>query len=276
MGVTLTTPYKFREKIGLYGGGGSGKTTAILSMARHVELGHWWILENDFAEAYERALETDFQDIRDKVTIVRIDEDWEQFATKLSEVVGHASTSDDDWLVVDPFSTTWDYVQSWWTEMIAGKSSSEFLIDLRKTAGSQDAFEKAVNSDGRWGFINKEFFSRGYGTLRQWTGHMVLTMEAKAIGGREKDQELIDLFGHLGVMPAGQKRIHYITHTLLLMKKRGHGDWVMTTAKDRNREEMENKPVGNFALNYLSSVAGWKKKITKSAVVAEVAEGEAA
>jgi hypothetical protein len=144
------------------------------------------------------------------------------------------------------------------------------MVEVRKGTDNMKEFNKVLAADGRWQFINKEYFENFYGQLRKWRGHLVLTAEAQALSSQASEEER-DLYGHLGVKPKGQGRLHHICHTNLLLVKRGHQQWTATTIKDRNRTEMERMTVNDFALDYLKGVAGWKVKITQDA---DTAPGE--
>lgn len=261
MGIGLESPFKFRERMLLTGGGGAGKTTAVLSIARRMVVGKMWVIDNDFSYSYARALDTEFTDVRDsgRVEVIEVGDGWEEMVEAVARVLREGDHAD-DWLVVDSSSPTWDAVQSWYTEKIIGKSLADYMVDVRKSTDNMKDFNKVLAADGRWQFINKEYFESFYGAIRNWRGHLILTAEAQALSSQAGDEER-ELYGHLGVKPKGQGRLHHICHTNLLLVKRGHGQWAMTTIKDRNRKEMERQPVNDFALDYLKGVAGWKVKV---------------
>lgn len=269
MGVWLESPYGFKEKMLLVGGGGVGKSNAVLSVARRVK-GQFWVIENEVSPSYQRALETDFVDIQDRVTVDEV-AGWEEFAETLARVVEHADAAQ-DWLVIDSVTPTWDDVQIWYNRQVHnGKSLADHMIEMRAKAENTGAFQKEFGGDGKFGFINAEYFEKCYGQLKKWKGHLIMTAEADAIRSDEKDQSIKDVFGHTGIKPKGQKKLHHVTHTALVMGKRAAGDYWMTTAKDRNRREMEREKVQDFATDYLKGVAGWKLKVQK-----DQEQGEAA
>lgn len=266
--ITLESTLPFKERILLFGGGGVGKTTAVLSVARRVTKGKFWVIDNDFSYAYERALATDFADVdRSRIELIEVGDGWEDMKAALERVLAE-STSNDDWLIVDSLSPTWDAVQSWFSQTVIGSSFSEYIVELRAKVSDMSEFNKILAADGRWQFINKEYFEGFYGPLRRWKGHYILTAEGKALSG-QADEEEKELYGHLGVAPVGQKRLKHLCHTNLYLAKKGHGAFVMTTAKDRNREDQERVEVKDFALDYLRGVAGWKVVLPKKQTVRE-------
>ena len=258
--VTLVSPYGFKERMLLVGGGGVGKTNAVLSIARKVK-GKFWVIEDDVSPAYQRALETDFCDLTN-VDVTEVN-GWEEFAAELAKAV-EKGNPEEDWLVIDSVSPSWDAVAAWYNDMVhEGKSLSEYMVEVRARTANLNAFQSEFGADGKYQFINKEYFEKVYGELRKWKGHLIITAEADLLSDKERDQSIKDVFGHTGVKPKGQKKLHHVTHTVLVLGKRGPGDYWMTTGKDRNRSDMERQSVRDFAVDYLKGVAGWKLKVER-------------
>lgn len=257
--MKITSPYRFKERILLFGGGGVGKTTSVLSIARHTAEGKFWIIDNDYSLAYERALATEFDDIDpDRVEIIEVDADWEECCNALTRVLEEGDPDAGDWLVFDPFSPTWDYVQAWMSQQVHGADIDAHIVKLRAEADDIKAFNKELTESMNWQIINRTYSERMYKALRKWKGHLILVAEAKATS-RNDDDEQTELFGHLGLKPAGQGRLHHVASTNIMLAKAGHGIYKMSTAKDRNRDEMERVQFDNFALDYLRDVAGWER-----------------
>lgn len=272
MPVVLESPWGFRERVILFGAGGSGKTNAILKILERTT-GKFWILDNDISAAYGRALETDFAHVpMERFEIIELDGGWNEFVEKLNYVLEHADPKN-DWIVVDSATPTWDDAQSWFTETTMDMTYAEYVAKVRAETSNVSDFSKVLAADGRWTIINKEYFEKFYGALKRWKGHFILTAEVTALG-KDADETERELFGHLGVFPKGQKRLHYIGHTTILLSKRAKGAYTATTIKDRNREEMEYFEYGDdFAIGYLKNIAGWKAKVVKDTPVEVVAEG---
>jgi hypothetical protein len=264
--IQLESPHGFRERMVLFGGGGVGKTTAILTIARRITKGKLWIIDNDFSYAYERALQTDFKDVSPaRVEVIEVGDSWQDMRDALDRVLLEGNP-DEDWLIVDSISPTWDAVQSWYAQTVMNDTFAGYMTELRAKVNDMTEFNKILAADGRWQFINKEYFDGFYGPIRRWRGHMILTAEAKSLSS-QADAEEKELYGFLGVAPVGQKRLKHIAHTNLYLAKPGQGSYVLTTVKDRNRAEQERLPINDFALDYLRGVAGWT--VVRAAKAAE-------
>lgn len=267
MTIQLRSPHMFPERLLLFAGGGGGKTEACLQIARHIGLGHMHVYENDISFAWDRALATDFQDVDQagKVTLNPADGTWQNTLETVTNMVGSADANAGDWIVLDSMTPTWEQVRSWYLQQVYGEDAAGYLINLKKEyADDMSAYAKALADSMNYDIINKEY-NRLYGLLFKWKGNLAVTAEAAQIGTREGDEEKM-IFGHLGYKPAGQKRLHYIASTNVFLVHRSRDVWVMSTAKDRNRDDMENAQVENFALDYLVQVAGWKPMPKKAGV----------
>lgn len=259
--MKLRSPYKFKERILLFGGGGVGKTTAVLSIARRVS-GTMHVIDADYSFAYERALATDFDDL-DNVVVHELDDDWESLIATLAEVL-EAADPDDDWIVLDPFSLAWDYVQTWMSDQVHGVDIEDHMVKLRAESESLKDFQKDLGDSMNWPLVTKTYTNKLMKPLSRWRGHLILVCEAAATS-RNDDDEAKELFGHLGLKPAGQKRTHHVCSTNILLVKKGHGVHKMTTAKDRNRPEQDGVEFSDFGLDYLRDVAGWELVKAKKA-----------
>ena len=163
-----------------------------------------------------------------------------------------------DWLVIDPFSPTWQYVQSWMSNKVHSEDLDQYVLTLRAESADIKAFNKELSEAMNWPIVNRVYTERMYKPLRKWKGHLLLVCEAK-VTGRNDDDEATALFGHLGLKPDGQAKTHHVASTNILLSKTGHGEYRMSTAKDRNRPEMEKVAFEDFALDYLRDVAGWTR-----------------
>lgn len=256
--MKLDSPYRFRERFLLVGGGGAGKTTATLSMIQASGL-EADVIDLDYSMAWPRALDTDFEDIRDAVTVHVVMPEWEQFIEQLETIVSD-NNDEDRWLVIDSISPTWELVQSWYVQLAIGSDMGKFLAELRRDSKDVKEYQQGIVENMNWPAIKKEY-GRVWRAIMAWKGHLVLTAEAKDIKG-ERDQALLALYGQVGYKPVGEGRLHHVTSTSLFLQ-RGRDSWKFTTVKDRNREMVSGKTVdalddGGFATSYLREVAGWK------------------
>ena len=261
--MKLQSPHKFRERLLIVGGGGAGKTTCVLSVAQALSVGHMFVVDNDYSAAYTRALATDFEDAADMVTVAWCDPSWQSYIEAVEKIV-EKHNDEDNWLVLDSISPSWDAVQEWYGDLVYGNNLGGVMADLRAGAANQGDYMKQLTEVMNWPAVKKEY-ARLYRALQRWHGHVILTAEAKSIQN-ERDQDLKAIYGPVGYKPAGEGRLHHVTSTTLFVKKQQVGvrsAWKFTTIKDRNRDEVENAPIeaideGGFADSYLREVAGWR------------------
>lgn len=259
--TNLRPPIRPRELILAMGVGGTGKSTAILEVARLCPDDTFYALDSEL-QNFNRLLATQFTDVQNvEVTPVEEWSDWVDAIPKIS-----AKMERDDWLIVDSATPTWDGVQAWFVDKIHGQDIDEWFIAKRQhnesIKSSKDnkevkGFAALSGSDGDWQVINKVYFKHFYNALLKVPGHVYMTAEQAAID-KNDDKEVKAAFGAYGVKPKGQKRLGHVPMTVLWLTKSRVGAWAMTTIKDRGREEVEDEPLNNWAKDYLMAVAGWK------------------
>lgn len=257
--MKIISPFKFRERQLLMGGGGAGKTSAALSQIQASRLpGH--VIENDYSFAWSRALDTDFDGMQDQVEVIEVMPDWDTFIDGLEAVVKEHQDDKERWLVIDSVSPTWEWVQSWYSNLANGNSLSRHMAELRRDADSTKDYQAALADTMNWPAVKSEY-NRLWKAIMTWKGHLILTAEAKSIKG-ERDSDLVRLYGPVGFKPVGEARLHHVTSTTLFLEHATKG-WAFTSIKDRNRAEVERKVVdsledGGFSTSYLREVAGWQ------------------
>lgn len=255
----LRPPIKPREFILTMGVGGTGKSTAILEVARMCPSDTFYCLDSELRN-FDRLLATAFTDLTNVETIPVEDwSDWQTQIPKIGQTMGR-----DDWLCVDSSTPTWDAVQAWFVEKIHGEDIDEWFISKRiqsenlKKGGAEDkGFAALSGGDGDWQVINKTYFKHFYNALLKVPGHIYMTAEQAEIGKKE-DKDTKSAYGPIGFKPKGQKRLGHVPMTVLWLTKSGTGAWRMTTVKDRGRRELDDERLENFASDYLVDVAGWK------------------
>lgn len=256
MTIKLESPHPFSERILLFGGGGVGKTNAALSIANHLNKGRMFVVEQDYSLAYERALTTDYSDARNKVEVLSSDPEWDSFISNVQASVDQADP-ETDWIVIDPVSPSWDWVQEWSLETQYGKDLPETLVELKRQFGTDTrGYSGALAEMMNWNLVKKEY-SKLYKAIQRWKGHLILTAEAKAIGGGEREDEIKMLYGPIGFKPAGESRLRHVASTTLFLTHPRRGEWQVTTVKDRNRQEMDREVIEDFALDYLVQYGNW-------------------
>lgn len=258
MTVKLKTPHPFAERILLFGGGGVGKTNTALNVITHMpDDAHMYVVEQDYSLAYERALSTDFREAEGKVTVLSSDPEWGSFIGNVEQAVASGDMAT-DWLVIDPVSPSWDWVQEWALEAQHGRDLVGMMVDLKQQYGvDSKGYSAALSDMMNWNLVKKEY-ARLWKAIQRWKGHLILTAEAKALGNRDDDETRM-LYGPLGFKPAGEARMKHVASTSLFLSHPRRGEWEITTIKDRNRPELDREPIGDFGIDYLQAVAGWER-----------------
>jgi len=251
--VQLVSTIESRESILLYGGPASGKSRAVLSIARKCPNSQVHIVDNDYA--YERLLETEFDDVQN-VTVYEVDsEDWKEqldTAAKAKEECGR-----DDWFAFDMATETWQAVQSWFTQKVYGMDHADYFMQLRMNKDAKSKQNVELVQDDRWTVINNEYKKLQRLWLPSKKCHVICTAEAATLSPFDVG-DTKKTFGEYQFKPKGQKRTGHLFSTVILMEKKRVGSWMMTTVKDRGRAEVEQKEVTDFAMDYLMKVAKWR------------------
>lgn len=248
-----------RERILGFGVAGTGKSHALLTIARKCPDNTFHVLDNDLA--YERLLATDFTDLAN-VRVYNVlgegAEGWEEHLSVAREIVG--TMDRDDWAVIDSTSPTWSVVQEWFTERVFSQDIADYFLQVRMQKQESKEKKKSLGAlEGwyDWPVINKEY-RKLQNLIINCPGHIYCTAELQAISSDDNDKDVKGIFGPYGVKPVGQKRMGHLFQTVVMFGKNRAGEYSMTTVKDRGREEMEGREVEDFARDYLMRVAGWK------------------
>lgn len=257
--IEVTSPHRFKERFVFWGEGGGGKSSAILSMARHMPYAHFWVNDTDVSFSYDRLLATEFQDVdeRDQVTIYQTS-DWDEFTAANADIKEKADQTNDV-LVVDNGTFPWQWVQDHHTTVMYGMSADEYMVKLKKQFPIERDYFAALSDGMQWPLINKKYHAGFYKLYHSWKGHAAIVCMSKSIKG-EKDEENIKQFGWLGSMPAGQKDIPYVMATNVLFQAGSKNTWTYTTSKDRGRGKVTKIPLTDFAIDYLVDVAEWEQE----------------
>lgn len=284
--MQLVNPFNSRERILTFGVQGTGKSHAILTVARMTPDSTFYVIDTDYSESYEVALETEFADLAN-VQVIKVGYDnWKDQLAAIETV--RQQCDRDDWLIFDTVSCTWDAVQKWYMEEIFEQGADEYFMEVRKqkeaqkrkAEGGRDGGGKKESAKALgalegwmdWPVINAQY-SPLYARLTSMPCHLYLTAEQAQTGG-DDDREVKAMFGPYGVKPRGQKRLGHVPRTVLWMTKSRAGEYSVTTIKDRNRVEMEDLEYEDFAKDYLVKIGGWKKKYVKGSGDGEGGDGE--
>lgn len=250
-----------RERILGFGVGGTGKSAALLSIARKCPNDQFYIVDTDVG-SYERLLATQFTDVAEIGNVhTESPEEWDEALETVQHIIRKMGR--DDWLGFDMMTQTWDWVQEWFSDQVFGKDIADYFLEIRqakqasKEKGGKDAKSLgALDGWKDWPVINKTY-NKLYRAILRAPGHVYLAAEQTKTG-EDDDKDTKELYGPYGVKPKGQKRLGHVPHTSIMFTKTRVGEYQLTTIKDRGRPEMERQPVEDFARDYLMKVAGWK------------------
>lgn len=266
----LESPHTHSERILVTGGGGSGKSTALMTIAELLPHATFHVIEKEVSPSYELMMPR--YGVADRMTVHDLFEGWEEYLETLQYMLdNHNLTAVQKaktppharpWLVVDSCSPTWQDCQHYWHQKTYGDDIyDEFLkIAVDQKLTDKEKWERR-DKFTKWEFINDEYF-KSYHLLAKWRGNLFITTKAGDAGNKEKP-ERAQLYGPWGVKPKGQPDLHYASNTTLIFELRKKAEWTMTTLKDREREMLERAELNNFATDYLVGVAGWERKIVR-------------
>lgn len=255
----LSKPTKSRERILLYGGWNTGKTTAYFETAKLYRKtgtnGRFYVVDTDYTT--ERTVEEYAGCDENMVFCTSVDID--EIDRSLSAFRGAAGN--DDWLVIDTGSELWEMCQGAFTEKVFGRDIADWTLEYRmKNPDGGSALAGAYGAN--WDVIKKMYGGLVQEMLR-WPGHVLVTAKAKEIqqpdrkGDGGDSAEIRTTYGPFGLRPAGEKNLPYLFHTVLWMAEKKPGEWVYSSVKDRGRERVMGGEMGNFVASYLMKVAGW-------------------
>lgn len=266
MALTLIPPDNLPpERILLFGKEGTGKTNAVLSLARRIPSAHFHIIDTDYSASYDRMLGTEYADVGERgnvTTHVTGPWDWPEILATAKAVQKEARPG--DWVVVDSMTPTWSAVSEHYVSEVHGTDIESYLLDVRMKR--EKAKDKGVKStslqpfDGWMDYsVINPMYRRLYKCILGQPGNLLITAEATALG--DNDGKMVrDVYGEVGLKPAGQKQLGFLTQTVILMTNSKRDGYGMTTIKDRGREDQDGVQVEDFARDYLQKVAGWKPR----------------
>lgn len=271
---TIVPKLVSRERIGAYGGPGTGKSSALLSIAARCPTADFYVMDLD--DSYERLVELwpeehDGQEIHNIQPTTGFFE-WEQaieWLEKISPLKGGGPGTVDDWLVLDLSSTLWEWCRDFYNEQVFGKTTSEHFLSKRQqleerkaklnkdSGGGLGVYEQ--NTD--WATIKSIYQGEIHRRLLRWPGHIWITAEEQKLGSNE-DKVTRENFGGLGVKPRGHSQTPHMMQSYFQFRIVGK-KWTITTAKDRGRARFNDDELEDFAKDYLIDIAGWTVKVVK-------------
>jgi hypothetical protein len=242
-----------RERLMLMGATGSGKSQAAISIAKMTD-NPMYVIDTEW-DNYER-LAYGADDLDNLVIYPCMPDDWTAQRDALNEIMDRLKR--DDWLVVDSTTPTWQAVQTWFGDLVMGDNLENLMLKARQEL-SDGSNVNPYDGWTDWSVINAQYaaFSRKFFKANQKGAHVLLTAELDVLQD-DADRAVRAEYGKWGAKPKGQKRLPYIPHDLLFMRRLKSG-WEMDTVKARGeRAEVDSLKLVDFAKQYLMGVAGWK------------------
>ena len=239
------------ERILDIGPAGSGKTSNLLHIARLAILTgtptRFIIGDSDFA--MQRML-IGYPEIIPYVEIHPLLEweDYERFGQHAIKTAGP-----DDWIVVDFIGSAWKAVQDYYIRRVFHKDIGDYFLDLRETGKK----ESKTWDDNKWMVINPLYNRFVMNLLFRAKSHIFCTAKSEPLSGNEGKQ-VLEMFQPFSCKPIAQKELAFQFHTVIVSGRGVRGEWMISTAKDRQRVELRNQVVNDFAIDYLTNIAGWR------------------
>lgn len=237
-----------RERILLYGGTGSGKSFAWLSLAKQNPDNKFYCIDTD--EAIARMKKYEFKDCNN--IELYTSKDWKSCESNLFTIQQVIKPT--DWLIIDMLDTCWDYVQNYFVREVFAKKIDDYFIEARKGAKPGATKLEALKGWVDWVVINKIYQDFINSVMYNMTCNVVATAKAVKLGTSD-DNDTQDIFSIVGYKPDGEKRNAYRVHTVLYLNHMFDG-YHITTIKDRGRKRFDNDFLNNFAEQYKKIIEG--------------------
>jgi len=240
------------ERILLIGGPDTGKTHQLVNVAQYIAQfsQHMWVMDCEdklgaFLESIEGpptnlhlSVATSWEEMKDVVAA------WEKQAAKIKG----------QWIAVDRVDLLWPAVQRWYTEMKYNEELADKMLKAAQSMKGSAMFTPRFDQ-GSWQVINEAYDSLILKLLLGFKSHVIFTAGVR--GTRDGEISPFEVFGHLGVVPRGQKEIAHQPHSAFLLfneyiKRDKLIVHKITTAKDLPRRERFNEEdLFDFAVQYL-------------------------
>lgn len=251
-----------KERILVMGGPGAGKTRAYLSIAKLLQStgsdATMYVIDTDYAVEY--MLKQGFPELQN-VVYSEVG-DWHEYMSAVKDFQKQISPG--DWIVADLLNYAWEAVQEHYSTEAYGKDLASHFMERKRVASRKSDEQWDGASD--WTIIKplyRQFVNRFFYRHR---AHVFATAGVKPLTreGKWKDNnEVVATFGNIGYKPEGEKRTPHHLHAVIHLKRSLTGEFLMNTAKDRERPDMIDVSLGNeenpgsFAKAYLMGVGGW-------------------
>jgi len=261
-----------RERICIYGPPKIGKTHLFFTIAKwHQDLGSDAIFYGVSSDtSYEvLSMNPEFDHLTNiKWADVVHYQDYLDAARDYSQIM-----RPHDWLSVDLMSDAWPSVQDEYARITTIKAGGnlEDMGDLWATSGSTEEYPIA---GWEWQMPNARYRILANNILLRCPGHLFLVygqkelMQDSGSGRSGESKQSKEMFGHIGLKPAGQKDDPFRYHTILHVDGNGEMAQKISTAGERwgyrewlgqkmSNGSVRDEAIDDFFMDYLVKVAGW-------------------
>lgn len=231
-----------KERILLMGPPGCGKTHQLLRVAEYLQpKSTCYVIDmEDKIDAYHSGNIPKYLNL--SVAIF-----WEELKEVMDKV--GAAVEPNDWIMVDRIDLSWPAVQRWFTQQRYKQELAQRMLATAKAITKPSMFIPRFD-EGSWQVINEEYETLILKFLYKYRCNVLMTSGIRGVDLNSPQ----DIFGHLGVVPRGQKELGHQPNTVfLLTMKRGESlSWHITTAKDiPSRDWFDGEPLFDLGLQYL-------------------------
>jgi len=186
--------------------------------------------------------------------------EWDEIKGAVADI--ETKVKPGNWILFDRMDLTWPRVRNWYSLAKYEKELAEIKVEKAKKM-TKAAMFTPVFTQGDWEPINEQYDSFALKLLYKFRCHVLMTCGIRGVDEGSPQ----DIFGHLGVVPRGQKELGHQPHSVFLLSQKKSGGnitWHITTAKDDmpspnggGREYFDNEQLFDFSLQYFQAMAGW-------------------
>ena len=250
-----------RERVLLMGPPGAGKSHQLINVIKYLEDTKKNVFLIDLEDKMEATLGS--MKYSPKHLKLYIATSWEELAagyfdnTKQKHIDAaintiSSSVKPDDWIMIDRVDLAWSMAQRWFTKQKYEEELAERLMEKSKELKKSSMFIPRFDQ-GSWQVINEQYESFMIKVLYRSSANVILTSGIRA----SEEGSPLDVYGHIGVAPRGQKELAHQPHSVFLLGQKKVGreiSWTITTAKDLpERPYFDHEDLIDFSFQYLAN-----------------------
>jgi len=258
-----------RERICVIGAPGTGKTFQWLKIAQALPRVTFHVIDPD--DGVDRVRVPEFPDLKNINYYFTPDWFGELVAIGDRRWMGGVDAAarkvlsghkEGDWIVLEHMGAQWDLVQSSFTDEVFGKDIGQYFLERRKAQSPRMTRLDAFDGWKDWVVIKKLYNEDYFNKMCYRTkAHLYITSSfsivSDAVAAKE-EPEIQEFYVGTKIRIEGEKKIPFKVHTVLLFSGNFKTGWrVSTFQKERSRRWLDQVPLSDFYVQYLSRVAGW-------------------